>query len=116
MFKCFRCEKEIESLCEGSEDMPDKAVVFTGGDNYGSQIYDAVYDRVMVRLYICDDCLTKHKELITEYKFILKSDAEIEQLKTELQDDGVLKVPTTGTINVKFNEPTLLEPIDFERK
>ena len=64
--KCFKCEKDIKQLCPQTDDMPDNAVVFDGGDNYGSQLYDAMIDGIMVRLFICDDCLVKHRDLIIE--------------------------------------------------
>lgn len=63
--RCFKCEKPIE--CSAPQwDMPGGAVVFDGGDNFGSTIYDAMQDGIMVRLLICDDCLEKHKNLILE--------------------------------------------------
>ena len=72
MPKCFKCEKEItsaiclESKLETPWDCPADAVVLTGGDTFGSGLYDAMMDGIYVRVIICDECLQKHSSLLQE--------------------------------------------------
>lgn len=71
MVNCFKCDKLI--LCAVSCDeekyvweMPSGSVLFKGGDNFGSTLYDSMVDGVSVEIIICDDCLTKHKNKLRE--------------------------------------------------
>lgn len=67
MPKCFKCEKKIKSATTSQKEawqMPD-GVLFEGGHNYGSSLYDSV-DGIYVLLIVCDECLSKNKHLIKE--------------------------------------------------
>ena len=71
IMKCFKCEKEMKSMSwDGTEipsqDSPHKGVLFEGGWNFGSNIYDTLMDGIYVQLIICDDCLTAHRDKIRE--------------------------------------------------
>lgn len=76
--RCLKCEKDITSAVGMSTSMktgevhhsdpweaPAGAVVFDGGWNYGSTLYDSmmpVPDNVFARIVVCDGCLVKAKE------------------------------------------------------
>lgn len=61
MAKCFKCEKEIQAAWQinNSEDVWEGpcGVLFEGGWNFGSSIYDAFVDGVTVEIIICDECI-----------------------------------------------------------
>lgn len=60
---CFKCERRLHV-----DHVPYDCVVMTGGDNYGSQTYDACVDGIMIELLICDRCLDKNRKLYKEYQ------------------------------------------------
>lgn len=67
---CFKCERPIQCGIR-TEDPNDywefpQGLVMTGGNNFGSTLYDAMMDGKFVTVLICDDCLTKHKHLLRE--------------------------------------------------
>jgi hypothetical protein len=66
--KCFKCEKEIDSavITASPWDCPSAGVLFTGGDSYGSTIYDSLINGIRVQIIICDECLLKNKNLLNE--------------------------------------------------
>jgi hypothetical protein len=67
--KCFKCEKEMSTAMSGGDEETwvwPVGVVLTGGDNFGSSIYDAAMDGIMVQVVICDNCLKKHNTLFRE--------------------------------------------------
>ena len=68
--KCFKCEKFIKCAVRGgSEDdfwSAPWGVVFKGGSNYGSSIYDTMMDGIEVRVIVCDECLEKHSSMVRE--------------------------------------------------
>lgn len=74
--KCFKCEKELScETYEGQEpfhswDMPSGAVVFDGGNNYGSRLYDSIDGDLMVRILVCDECLRQGQGLIQHRNYI----------------------------------------------
>jgi len=62
--KCFKCEKPIEPMFSENADSfecPGHGVVFDGGWNFGSRLYDVMLDGTSVRIVVCDDCLEKAK-------------------------------------------------------
>lgn len=78
MARCFKCEAEIkcaslildkcfkgrEELPANEKDiwsMPNGAVHFQGGSNFGSSIYDSMMDGIAVEVIICDPCLAAAK-------------------------------------------------------
>ena len=67
MPNCFKCDKVMESAGKNQDvwDMP-QGVVFSGGGNFGSTLYDRMMDGVYVKLLVCDDCLKEHKDKILE--------------------------------------------------
>jgi len=70
MVKCFKCDKLLDSACEGIDawEAPGGGVLFDGGYNFGSRIYDAMIDGIVVQIIICDECLEINKEKIREKK------------------------------------------------
>ncbi len=81
MVRCFKCKKIIKSAIINSDiwEMPLNAVVFRGGYNYGSSVYDSLVDGIQVEVIICDDCLrkNKNKSLIRNIKIIKTEKVEI---------------------------------------
>lgn len=57
--KCFKCEKELVSAVVDGDpwEFPSGGVLFAGGWNFGSELYDAMIDGIYVDIAICDDCL-----------------------------------------------------------
>ena len=60
--RCIKCDKVMSSSVKSTDiqdvwDMPGGGVVFRGGTNYGSSMFDAVLDGILVKVIICDDCL-----------------------------------------------------------
>lgn len=73
--KCFKCTKELESAFGDLPDAyrtPSKGLVFSGPGNYGSQIYDPVTSAPALVVWICDDCIVEHKDLVqtVQYAFV----------------------------------------------
>lgn len=64
MVKCFKCEAEIRSAAGPDNkdddrwtwDMPT-GVLFDGGSNFGSTLYDSLFDGKYVQIVVCDDCV-----------------------------------------------------------
>lgn len=62
--KCFKCERELTAAVvnEDNDDeaiwnCPNGGVVFSGGNNYGSSLYDSMMDGRSVSIIVCDRCL-----------------------------------------------------------
>jgi hypothetical protein len=64
MCKCFKCQKDITASMPTISpwEAPDGGVVLSGGNNYGSTIYDSLVDGISVEVVICDECLKTAKE------------------------------------------------------
>lgn len=61
--KCFKCEKDMQEAGPyDAWEMPLGGVLFEGGWNYGSSLYDALADGIHVEVVICDDCLETAKK------------------------------------------------------
>ena len=60
--KCFKCNKKIKH----DKHHISNAVRFTGGNEYGSTIYDSMVDGIIVEIIICDKCLKDYKILLHE--------------------------------------------------
>lgn len=63
-FGCFSCGKMIS--CDSDLDCPSGAVVFDGGSNFGSVLYDSLMDGISVRILVCDDCLRAKPNVLRE--------------------------------------------------
>lgn len=46
---------------------PSGGVLFDGGDNFGSTLYDSLMDGIHVMLIVCDDCLKERKDRLLEW-------------------------------------------------
>ncbi len=65
--QCFKCEKAMEPACDATPipphpkgtawDYPLNGILFEGGYNFGSRLYDAMMDGVYVEVIICDECM-----------------------------------------------------------
>jgi hypothetical protein len=64
MCKCFKCQKDITSAISDTSpwDAPNGGVVLSGGNNYGSTLYDSLVDGISIEVVICDECLKIAKE------------------------------------------------------
>jgi hypothetical protein len=67
---CFKCLKELEPAFPGSEKFEDNGevaggLIFTANGNYGSRVYDPVMSAPNLVVWICDDCVVEHKELVS---------------------------------------------------
>jgi hypothetical protein len=54
--QCFKCERDIEGAGLAAWETPG-GVLFEGGWNYGSTLYDAAWDGLYAQVVICDDCV-----------------------------------------------------------
>lgn len=65
---CFKCLKELKSVFPESkfEDhrQPDEGLIFEAAGNYGSRVYDPVMSAPRLVIWICDECVVEHKELV----------------------------------------------------
>jgi len=70
MAKCFKCGKDMRSAMRSDDpwEMPSGGLNFDGGDSFGSRLYDALMDGIMVRLLICDTCLEENVDRLQHIK------------------------------------------------
>jgi hypothetical protein len=68
---CFKCLKTLESafgnFAEDYEDdskAPNRGLLFAAHGNYGSRIWDPTMSAPDLVVWICDDCIVAHKELV----------------------------------------------------
>jgi len=59
MCRCFKCRKPLDSSMVGADpwEVPNGAVAFSGGGNFGSALYDTMVDKISVEIVVCDECL-----------------------------------------------------------
>ena len=74
---CFKCDKELERIWSEGTDMPDgrepnKGLIFAASGNYGSRVYDPTMSAPQLVIWICDECVVRHHELVQmrRYAFI----------------------------------------------
>lgn len=83
--KCFKCEKYVK--CAVRNASTDEhwqipcGILLTGGDNFGSKIYDALVDGIWIEIILCDDCLEKNKHLLRKTKRHLSCDYVLDTVK-----------------------------------
>jgi len=70
--RCFKCGKVMDSAVKTDDvddywNAPCDGVVFDGGSNFGSSLYDALVDHRIARIVVCDDCLRANRDMIREY-------------------------------------------------
>lgn len=62
---CFVCGTKLETAFPSPSDeaahmQPSDAVMCTTGGNYGSKVFDPMYERLI--FLVCDQCLSKRRE------------------------------------------------------
>lgn len=57
--RCFKCGKVLDWSTPNG-------VVFSGGGNFGSELYDTMLDDILVSILICDGCLKANRGRIME--------------------------------------------------
>lgn len=72
---CFKCLKELESAFGDLDDdskTPRRGLIFSAPGNFGSRIYDPTMSAPQLVIWICDDCIVSHKELVEmrRYAFV----------------------------------------------
>jgi hypothetical protein len=76
---CFKCAKKLE-LVFGEHDLGEKApshgLRFTASGNYGSRIWDPTHSAPVMVVWICDDCIDAHKELV-ELRTVVHAEPQI---------------------------------------
>jgi len=79
MVKCFKCEAVIESAVTDGDpwETPSGGVLFEGGWNFGSGVYDAGVDGIHAEIIICDHCLMNQRWLRNVRKVTPPSTKEI---------------------------------------
>lgn len=70
---CFKCRKQLKSAFhdEGEVDdckIPSRGLVFEASGNYGSQVYDPTTSAPNLVIWICDDCMRGHRDLVQMHK------------------------------------------------
>ena len=78
--ECFCCGKEINTALHSScaWETPHQGLVFDGGENFGSNVFDGLLENGVVQLVICDECFTKNKHRARKIKII--QETEIKQI------------------------------------
>jgi hypothetical protein len=66
---CFKCLKELNPAFPDSEKFengkePSRGLIFSATGNYGSRVYDPTMSAPALVIWICDDCIVVHKELV----------------------------------------------------
>jgi hypothetical protein len=62
---CFKCEKVLDNVFKDTPyRQPDRGLTFSAPGNYGSRVYDPVHQAPRLVVWICDDCVVKHKDLV----------------------------------------------------
>lgn len=74
---CFKCLKELEPAFPDDDKFenakePSRGLIFSAAGNYGSRIYDPTMSAPALIIWICDDCVVEHKELVEmrSYAFV----------------------------------------------
>lgn len=63
---CFKCLKKLEPVFPNKWNyrQPSDGLTFSAAGNYGSTVYDPVNTAPELVIWICDDCIREHKELV----------------------------------------------------
>lgn len=66
---CFKCRKPLRSAFHDPDDLddckiPSRGLVFEAGGNYGSHVYDPTTGGSKLVIWICDDCMCEHHDLV----------------------------------------------------
>lgn len=48
---------------------PSKGLVFSASGNYGSRVYDPTSSAPQLVVWICDDCIVEHKDLVQTRRY-----------------------------------------------
>lgn len=81
--RCIVCSKVIKPAIVSPDPQEawfaaGEAVIFDGGSGYGSGMFDALVDGVLVRVVICDDCLKEALKIGRAIRYKLgRHDTEI---------------------------------------
>ena len=77
---CFKCEKSLEPVVEPDDNSPDHinvppndATCWNSVGNYGSKVFDS-FGRKKLEMFVCDECLEKHKSLVYRYDYVVKNE------------------------------------------
>lgn len=88
---CFVCDKQLKSAVNSKvkqkfEDPPDGAVCFSSHGNYGSTVFDPVFEPYNLEIAVCDECLKKRIKRTIRYT--KHHDIRIEKIKmiTKLEE------------------------------
>lgn len=62
---CFKCDKKLEpAFAADDPGPPNNGLSFSSHGNYGSRVYDPVMSAPALVIFICDDCILEHAELV----------------------------------------------------
>ena len=68
---CFCCEKSLKSDSDSFQSPPLNATAWETNGNYGSKLFDPIYDD-RLEIYICDECLRKKAKFAYFFKVKIK--------------------------------------------
>ena len=67
MIPCFKCNRPLPTVVEGSDNPPYGGTEFRTEGHYGSTFWDS-FDGEELVLIICDDCLRSHTDRLAQHK------------------------------------------------
>jgi hypothetical protein len=86
---CFKCGKKLESAFGEPDDghrIPNNGLIFGAPGNYGSRVYDPVMGAPDLVIWICDDCMREHHDLVQARD--VKNKYEVEYVWTNWDPDA----------------------------
>lgn len=87
---CISCDKELKRDWDGTDiDSPTSGGIYlTSHGNYGSVVFDPVFESDYLEMYICDECLVKKAKNIYSVRVTkVKPKREITTLDKKLEND-----------------------------
>lgn len=69
--QCIKCYKELEYVFERDRGYgepsfgePSEGLIFFGHGNYGSRVYDPTHSAPVLVIWVCDDCIRVHRDVV----------------------------------------------------
>jgi hypothetical protein len=87
---CFKCLKQLDLAFPDSEKFengrePHDGLIFSATGNYGSRVYDPTMSAPALVVWICDECIVEHKELVQMRRYMHQN---VEVVWTDFDPEG----------------------------
>lgn len=115
---CFCCEKSLKSDSDSFQSPPLNATAWETNGNYGSKLFDPIYDD-RLEIYICDECLRKKAKFAYFFKVKIKKEySAICKFSIRLKEDDKARKKFNELVNKKnkLDKKKLLERIKSNRR